>query len=152
ELEEHYVLIRSTRHGLNPEDARNQIQRKINAMKAAFPGATVSDLGDLEKLNLRDPDDRHVLAAAIQTSAACIVTHNLRDYPKEVLAQHGVGLQSPDDFLLQLLDAQPDEMAEVVRYVSAKTRKPHLEVEGLLVRLAKSAPRFTARVTTALHS
>jgi predicted nucleic acid-binding protein len=36
-------------------------------------------------LTLPDADDRHVLAAAIRSSADVIVTFNLGDFPPEVL-------------------------------------------------------------------
>jgi len=152
ELAEHYITIRGTRYGIDPAAAGDQIERKIASMMAAFPQALVSALGELDGLNLRDPDDRHVLAAAIQSQADCIVTHNLRDFPLAVLAEHGVELNSPDTFLLGLLDDWPDEMLQVLSYVSDKTRRPHLDLDELLTRLTRSAPSFVARVAAILQT
>lgn len=42
----------------------------------------------IDGLTLRDPDDRHVPAAAIRCSAQVIATKNLRDFPADVMAQH----------------------------------------------------------------
>ena len=43
----------------------------------------------IEKLNLPDPNDRHVLAAAIKAKAEVIVTSNLKDFPQSELVQPG---------------------------------------------------------------
>jgi len=45
-------------------------------------------------LDLPDPNDRHVLAAAIKAKAQIIVTKNLRDFPAERLAL-GISRRSP---------------------------------------------------------
>jgi predicted nucleic acid-binding protein len=41
----------------------------------------------VEALDLPDPDDRHVLAAAIKVNAQLIVTRNLKDFPPKTLAE-----------------------------------------------------------------
>ena len=43
----------------------------------------------IEGLKLPDPDDRHVLAAAIKVGAETIVTSNLKDFPADYLAPMG---------------------------------------------------------------
>jgi len=37
----------------------------------------------VDSLDLPDPDDRHLLAAAIQCSAQSVITHNPKDFPAE---------------------------------------------------------------------
>jgi predicted nucleic acid-binding protein len=72
-------------------------------MKAVLPDAEVPDYRALiPDLSLPDPDDRHVLAAAIAGKASVIVTWNLKDFPAEALRAHGVAAISPDDFLADL--------------------------------------------------
>ena len=41
-------------------------------------------------LELPDPGDRHVLAAAIRSEADIIVTVNLKDFPASLLAPYGL--------------------------------------------------------------
>jgi hypothetical protein len=53
---------------------------------------------------LPDPDDRHVLAAAIHARAEVIVTFNLSDFPASVLGNLGVEAIHPDEFIARLWD------------------------------------------------
>lgn len=53
--------------------------------------------------SLPDPDDRHVLAAAICGHAEVIVTFNENDFPAEILAEFGVETQDPDGFISHII-------------------------------------------------
>ncbi|HJT77420.1 MAG TPA: PIN domain-containing protein, partial [Gemmataceae bacterium] len=56
------------------------------------------------RLLLPDPNDRHVLAAALACVADMIVTFNTRDFPPEVLGPFGIVAASPDELVRALLD------------------------------------------------
>ena len=66
-------------------------------------------------LTLPDPNDRHVLAAAIHCGATIIVTKNVKDFPATALAPHGIGAVPPDAFVRSLFDANPDAVIEGAR-------------------------------------
>lgn len=69
-------------------------------MERAFPEALVTDHQALiASFELPDPDVRHVLAAALQTKAAVIVTENLRDFPATVLSRYDIEAVGLDDFI-----------------------------------------------------
>lgn len=78
-------------------------------MNVALPAASVSGYRrHIDSITLPDPDDRHVVAAAIEAGASVIVTWNLRDFPVPELKKHGLVHQSPDAFLVGLYDQAPE--------------------------------------------
>ena len=94
-------------------------------MDAHMPDCLVT--GDeplIETLTLPDPDDRHVLAAAIHCDAKIIVTKNLKDFPAPILSVHRIAAKHPDDFLFELLGAQEGPVCEAVRAVHARLKNP----------------------------
>jgi hypothetical protein len=86
-------------------------------------------------LELPDPDDRHVLAAAIRAGAQTIVTFNLKDFPESNLAPYSVEAQHPDDFVLDALDLAPGLVTAVVSAQAASLRNPPRSVADLLETL-----------------
>ena len=61
----------------------------------------------IPSLTLPDPDDCHVLAAAIHSSSTHIVTYNLSDFPDSILGSYEIEAIHPDLFLSALLDDEP---------------------------------------------
>lgn len=88
-------------------------------------------------LELPDPQDRHVLAAAIAARADLIVTYNLKDFPPGSIGQYGIEVQHPDQFLLHQLDLAPDLVCAVVRELRAGLKNPPRSVEEYLANLEK---------------
>lgn len=120
------------------------VAKRFAAMRAAFEDAAVEGWEALEaSLSLPDPDDRHVVAAALRGHADAIVTANLRDFPDEALAPLRMAAVDPDDFLLDQLDLAPRIVLDVLREQAAHTRSPPLTPTDLLTRLARAgAPAF----------
>ncbi len=88
-------------------DLTGKLGRRVEAMRRAAPDWEVAEeqYGALMPcLTLPDQNDIHVLAAAIAGHADCIVTKNLKDYPKALLAMHGIEVIHPDDFMVMQLD------------------------------------------------
>jgi predicted nucleic acid-binding protein len=84
-----------------PDLSREKLERTRMLMDLHATDALVTGYEDLiEGLRLPDPDDRHVLAAAIRARADVIVTANLRDFPPSTLGQFGIEPQHPDEFIL----------------------------------------------------
>ena len=83
-------------------------------------------------LKLPDPDDRHVLAAAIRAPADVIVTANLKDFPADVLAKYGVDAQHPDEFTRFLIDLAPGPVCRAVKAHRASLKNPPKTVDEYL--------------------
>lgn len=75
-------------------------------------------------LELPDPDDRHVLAAAIHAKAAIIVTWNLKDFPQTALNEFGISAVSPDQFLSELLIEQPTSVINALSEQRQRMKNP----------------------------
>lgn len=88
-----------------PDLTRDKLERTRALMDMHAVDALVTGYEDLiPGLQLPDPDDRHVLAAAIRGRADVIVTMNLRDFPAYAMGSLGIEVQHPDEFILHLLD------------------------------------------------
>lgn len=97
---------------------------EIAALTARFPRASYLPRdGDLRRLSLPDPDDVHVLAAAIASSADILLTLNIKDFPRHTVGEEGMALASPDPFLLGLYEEAPDALTDVARAVRAEAER-----------------------------
>ena len=95
--------------------------------------ARVTDYEPLiDGLVLPDPDDRHALAGAIHGDATVIVTANLRDFPSETLAPHGIEAQHPDVFVRALIEDHAEAVvAAVADHRAALVNPPKTPAEYL---------------------
>jgi hypothetical protein len=92
-----------------------RLARTRTLMNDAVRDCLVTGYEDLiDSLTLPDPDDRHVLAAAIRAGAEVIVTCNLKDFPPETLTRFDIEALHPDGFLVGLLDLAPGVVCAAV--------------------------------------
>lgn len=120
ELDRTLRLLRGKR-GASPEETDAYLTRLFRQMETAFPDALVTAWEPLvATIQLPDPDDRHVVAAAWAGRADVIVTDNLADFPPEALPAP-LSRQSLDDFLLDTLDLHPAQAVAAVRTVARRT-------------------------------
>ena len=113
--------------------APEQLQRTRELMDKAVPDCLVTGYEGIEAtLVLPDPDDRHVLAAAMKCGAGTIVTFNLKDFPDAVLAPLGLCAQHPDEFLEHAYDLDPVAVCKAVRDVRAMLKRPRKSAQELL--------------------
>jgi len=130
-----------------PDLSREKLERTRRLMDLHAADALVTGYEDLiEGLQLPDPDDRHVLAAAIRGRADVIVTTNLRDFPAPILGQFGIEPQHPDKFILYLLDLAPGLVAGAARDHRESLKNPPKTIAQYLDGLESQGLTHTVSV------
>lgn len=119
-----------------PDLKRDRLERTRQKMDAHNNESLIKGYEHLiPTLELPDPKDRHVLAAAIHARAAFIVTFNLKDFPKHALHRHGIEAILPDDFVVKLIASNPTHVLNAVKLQRAGLRNPPNTVEEHLETL-----------------
>ncbi len=140
-LNEAFENLQAARPDLHPK--RLAVTRR--RMCEAVPECLVEDYQRLiSSLDLPDPGDRHVLAAAISCEGQAIVTDNVKHFPAAALSPHGLEALTADQFVLRLVDLAPDAVVQVVRKQAAALRNPPCTVEVLLSRLNRQGLKRSA--------
>ncbi len=122
-----------------PDLTVEQLARTRTLMDQVDPESLVTGYeGLVPSLSLPDPDDRHVLAAAIAAKASVIVTLNLTHFPKAALMPYHVRPVHPDAFLTSLLRREPEAFTEGLRRHRASLRRPARTGREYLEALARS--------------
>ena len=121
------------------------IERTRWLMTTHVPDATVREYEALvSEIVLPDPDDRHVLAAAIHGGAGVIVTANLRDFPMRRTRPYGISVQHPDRFFDAIATRQPLRACAALRELRLALKAPPFTVTELLQALERQGLRTTA--------
>ena len=93
-----------------------EIAYRREQMNKAFPEAMIVIPSALvDAINcIPDPDDHHVLAAAVMAHANVIVTQNTKHFPQDCLEQYGVLCQTADDFLIHQYHLRPQMVMDKI--------------------------------------
>jgi len=117
---------------------RDQLERTRSLMDLHAEDCLVDDYESwIPRLALPDPADRHVLAAAIVSSASFIVTFNLKDFPEKQLVDYGIKATHPDDFVSELVDSLPMAAIKAVRRHHSSLKNPPKTIDQYLGTLKK---------------
>lgn len=133
-LDETFQNLRSNRPDLDPA----RLDRTRALMSGAIRDVLVLGYEPLvDAVELPDPDDRHVLAAAIRARAQLIVTNNLKDFPADLLRPWDVEAVSPDAFVLAQIDLDRDVVYGAITRIADSWRTPPGTVNDVLGRLER---------------
>lgn len=134
------------------DDATVAARQRANIERAFPEGLVIEDAKLMASLTLPDVNDRHVLAAAIQTKAALIVTENLKDFPAESLAPHEIEAIGTDDFLADCIDLAGIEAVAAFRRMRTRFKNPKFDAEALILKMEQLGLGQTANMLNEYRS
>lgn len=122
-----------------PQRDRAALERTRHLMDSKTRDTLVSGYEALiPSVELPDPNDRHVVAAAIVGRCDVIVTQNRRDFPEAVLTTYEIEIQHPDEFLCNLLIGEQSLFCEAVRKVRQRLKNPPYTVDQYFDTLTRN--------------
>ncbi len=131
-LDEVFNNLTANRPDLDPA----RLARTRELMNRAVRDSLVQGYEPIEPgLDLPDPDDHHVLAAAIKAKAQVLVTRNIRDFPAAALQPWDIDVKSPDEFVLDQLDLSREVVYGAVQRIADSWTSPPGTVADVLDRL-----------------
>lgn len=132
-------MLRALRKNL-PDISEEKADRLRARMNSAVRDCLVTGYEPLiTALDLPDPNDRHVLAAAIKVNAQVIVTRNQKHFPPSKLAPWGISRKTPDDFVYDAMDLDRQAVwACVQQIVDSRKRRP-VTIDDVLGELERDS-------------
>jgi len=92
-----------------------------------------------------DPNDRHMVAAAIKSGAQVIVTFNVKDFPAWELEKWGIEAKHPDDFLVDQFYLNGPAVHRAIQAIADAWANPPGTAEDVLNSLERDGlPQITA--------
>lgn len=127
-----------------------KLQLTKSAMDKHATGCLVEGHESLiDAVTLPDPDDRHVVAAAIKGQAESIITFNLKDFPDAELEKYELKAIHPDEFLSDMMELNPSLVIQAAQNQRRSLKKPPLTPsEFLECLLRQRLPGFVSKLNT----
>jgi predicted nucleic acid-binding protein len=123
---------------MRPDLTEKQLNCTKDLMNSHVRDCLVEHYENLtDKLILPDENDRHILAAAIKANAEYILTFNLKDFPADVLQSYKIKAISPDNFLSNLFDKNPENFRSAFERQLKSLKNPPKTSDELLEILEK---------------
>lgn len=117
--------LKLLKRGASDDEAKQKALHLSKQLRLHFPDAIVQGWEGLEgSYELPDPDDEHVLAAAVVGGAGSIVTENLRDFP-QVKIPSGIQIISAKDFAYETVSMRPDLGLRAVQAMAERSGQKH---------------------------
>lgn len=118
-------------------EAVRRAARLITVMRQAFDDAEVQGWEGLDgTFGLPDPDDEHVVAAAVVAGAGAIITNNVRHFPEDQIP-YGIQVLRPNEFAANTVALDPIRARRAVATIAHRSgrRGPLLTEDDVLDEL-----------------
>ncbi len=141
----HEEWMRNLHHN-RPDLSLERLRHVCDLMNDNAPDCLVEEYEHLiPAISLPDPDDRHVLAAAIHARADAIITFNLRDFPAAELEKFKLEAIHPDDFISYQFDLHEAAVVIAAQRCLFRLKNPPKTADEYLRTLqAQSLPKTVA--------
>lgn len=129
-------------------DLKGRLSIRRDQMREAIPDWEVPEAAwqaCTGNLALPDPDDVHVLAAALCGHADCIVTANLKDFPAAVVGALGIEVIHPDPFIVAQWDLDPLTAIAAFKRMRARWKRPEASAEDFAAAMERGGLPATAQ-------
>ncbi len=115
-------------HGVRSASDATRIcqQIRLTFVGQNIPRAEYESL--ISQMPGNDIDDHLHAAAAVSRAPVTILTNNVRDFPRGPLGELGVTVETPDDFLVDLLASHPADLLDVVDQMAAARQNPTMSI------------------------
>jgi predicted nucleic acid-binding protein len=129
-------VLDEMRRNCPPGVSEERIDRRIDAMKTYFPEAMTRGHEGLTAEMQADAKDQHVLAAAVHSKSAVLVTDNVKDFHPPSTGPHKMPVERLSQFLNRKLDEHPDRVQAALQGMVAGNRRDPRTMPALIDKMA----------------
>jgi hypothetical protein len=133
---------------MEPRTRERIVSRTIPLIRDGFPGAIIDGFDPDRTIGTTHWKDGHVASAAAAIAPSVLVTNNVKDFDFTALAALDVTVQTPDDFLSNLFDANPALVETATREAASNLTRTMPSWDEYLTALAErhGLPKFVERL------
>lgn len=130
------------------QDHSERAEKSVCDMQSAFTEAMVDNYEHLygSLPDLPDPNDAHVIAAAIKAKADVIVTENIRDFPDQLVSDFGLEIITADAFITDTMTLHMPSAISAIRCMRMRFQNPQITPELLITKYEDSGLMLTAEI------
>ncbi|WP_433167504.1 PIN domain-containing protein [Kribbella sp. CA-247076] len=116
--------------------SEEKIDKRIATMNKVFPKAMTSGYEDLEPQMQADPKDKHVLAAAVRSESAVLVTDNVKDFNPPSTGPNAMRVEKLSQFLSRKLQENPQQVQGALQDMVNRNKRDPRTMSQLLDKMA----------------